>query len=391
MSGGTRSYEMARRLVAKGHEVNMITSWREDDDRKGWFETNEAGIRVNWLPVPYSNTMGFGERIKAFVRFAWGAARKAASLPADVVFATSTPLTIALPGAYAAKRQKVPMVFEVRDLWPDVPIAMKVLKNSVLQFFSRKLEKWSYSRSKKVVALTPTMRDFLSGKGVLLENIAVIPNGADLEIFQVDHCPGGPIVNVTKELIQHKRILLYCGGLGPAHGPEYLVLLAEELFKQNSDILILVAGQGKLSGLLEAKSRECGCLEKTIRFIGKVPHDQVPALYSIADASIMTMADCELLYRHSVQNKFFDSLAAGKPVFANYAGWTSEIAMHEKAGFILDSDISTDSMNVNDLLHNYLWLEQAGHAARKLAEERFSHNMLCDQLEQVLLSAVENP
>jgi thioesterase domain-containing protein len=99
MSGGTRSYEMAKRLVAKGHEVNMITSWREDDGRKGWFETEEAGIRVHWLPVPYSNKMGFRERINAFIRFAFGAARKAASLPADLVFATSTPLTIALSGA----------------------------------------------------------------------------------------------------------------------------------------------------------------------------------------------------------------------------------------------------------------------------------------------------
>jgi hypothetical protein len=51
MSGGTRSYEMARRLAAKGHEVNMVTSWREDDGRKGWFETEEAGIRVHWLPL----------------------------------------------------------------------------------------------------------------------------------------------------------------------------------------------------------------------------------------------------------------------------------------------------------------------------------------------------
>jgi thioesterase domain-containing protein len=76
MSGGTRSYEMARRLVAKGHEVNMVTSWREDDGRKGWFETEEAGIRVHWLLMPYSNKMGFKECVSAFFRFAFGAARK---------------------------------------------------------------------------------------------------------------------------------------------------------------------------------------------------------------------------------------------------------------------------------------------------------------------------
>ena len=55
MPCGTRSYEMERRLVAMGHEVNMVTSWREADGRMGWFVTNEAGIKVHWLHVPYPN------------------------------------------------------------------------------------------------------------------------------------------------------------------------------------------------------------------------------------------------------------------------------------------------------------------------------------------------
>ena len=56
-SGGTRSYEMARRFVAQGHDVHVVTSWRGDTDHKSWFETEEDGVRVHWLPVPYSNHM----------------------------------------------------------------------------------------------------------------------------------------------------------------------------------------------------------------------------------------------------------------------------------------------------------------------------------------------
>jgi hypothetical protein len=100
MPGGTRSYEMARRLVGMGHEVNMVTSWRELDGRTQWFKTEESGINIHWIPIQYSNHMSYGERIRSFLTFAWKSALKLASLDADIVFATSTPLTIALPAVY---------------------------------------------------------------------------------------------------------------------------------------------------------------------------------------------------------------------------------------------------------------------------------------------------
>jgi glycosyltransferase involved in cell wall biosynthesis len=387
MAGATRSYEMARRLVAKGHQVNMVTAWRENDRRGDWFETNEAGIRVHWLPVPYSNSMGFNERIQAFLRFAWGAARKAASLQADVVFGTSTPLTIALPAIYASYRLKIPMVFEVRDLWPEVPIAMGALRNSILISGAQWLEKFAYQRSTKLVSLAPTMRDFLSGRGVALKKIVSIPNGSDLDFFKGVNTESNVLLEV--ESYGQKNLLLYCGALGPAHGPEYLIDLANELLKRKLAILILVVGEGVLRKPLIDQAKAAGSLGKTILFKDSVAHSEISSFYSIADASLMTMAQVELLYRHSVQNKFFDSLAAGKPVFANYCGWASELAVREGAGIILDNkNISKATDTVSAYLKDKAWLEKAGHAARKLAEDHFTWDKLADQLEQVLLSAI---
>jgi hypothetical protein len=99
MSGGTRSYEMARRLVAAGHEVDMITSWREPIAKKGWFEQRVDGIRVHWLPVQYANHMNYYQRIAAFFSFALRAGNRATELGGDIVFATSTPLTICYKGS----------------------------------------------------------------------------------------------------------------------------------------------------------------------------------------------------------------------------------------------------------------------------------------------------
>ena len=142
MPGGTRSYEMGRRLVEAGHEVHMITSDQSGriGASEGWRFTEEAGIHVHWTTVPYGNEMPYGERIKAFFLFAWRSAREAARVGGDLVFATSTPLTIALPAVYAAKRCGIPMVFEVRDLWPAVPIALGALKNPLSRRLARRLE-----------------------------------------------------------------------------------------------------------------------------------------------------------------------------------------------------------------------------------------------------------
>lgn len=167
MQGGTRSFEMARRLVKAGHAVHMVTSKRDADDHAGpvWEESEETGIHVHWCRVPYSNRMSFTQRIQAFARYAWLAGKRAASLPADVVFATSTPLTVAGPAVRVARKLRVPMVFEVRDLWPDVPIALGVLRNPILKASARWLERYAYRHATRIVALSPEMKKGVVRKG----------------------------------------------------------------------------------------------------------------------------------------------------------------------------------------------------------------------------------
>ena len=81
MHGGTRSYELSRRLVEMGHEVHMVTSDTQPaQGAKGWRETNESGIHVHWLPVPYSNAMTYADRMRAFGHFAVNSTRRAAQL-----------------------------------------------------------------------------------------------------------------------------------------------------------------------------------------------------------------------------------------------------------------------------------------------------------------------
>src|SRR4051812_38318102 len=164
MSGGTRSHEFARRLVGRGHQVSLITADPSPSagQTSAWRRTNEAGVDVYWVSVPYDNSMPPWRRIVAFVDFMVKSARLAATLPQDVVFATSTPLTVSIPGAWSASRRSVPFVFEVRDLWPSLPIALGALRSWPAKTAARVLERWSYARADKIIALSPDM-----AKGVI--------------------------------------------------------------------------------------------------------------------------------------------------------------------------------------------------------------------------------
>ncbi|NLY71895.1 MAG: glycosyltransferase family 4 protein, partial [Clostridiales bacterium] len=209
-SSGIRSYEMARRMVQAGHEVFMITSERSGkfSTKKKWYQTEEAGIKVYWTPVLYSNHMGYLQRIQAFFQYAWRAAWKAASFDADIIFATSTPLTIALPAVYASKKNKIPLVFEVRDLWPELPIAIGAIKNPLLIAVARWLERFAYRNSARVIALSPGMKAGVIKSGYPENKVSVIPNSCDLDLFDVDPNDGN-FLRKQYNWLQDRPLVVY--------------------------------------------------------------------------------------------------------------------------------------------------------------------------------------
>jgi glycosyltransferase involved in cell wall biosynthesis len=388
MSGGTRSYEMARRLVAKGHEVNMITSWREDDGRKDWFETEEAGIRVHWLPVPYSNHMNYRDRIQAFFRFAWGAARKAASIPTDVVFATSTPLTIALPGAYAKWRQKVPMIFEVRDLWPELPIAMGALPNPIMRSVARRLERFAYSQSSRIVALSPGMKEGVVRAGFPEEQVRVIPNSADLAFFNPGTADGRGFREQHPGL-DDGPLVVYTGTMGLINGVDYLPRIAAAAKGFGSKLQFLVAGHGQKELRVREVAEQSGVLGYNFHMVPALPKREVPTLLAAADVALSLFVDLKAMWANSA-NKFFDALASGTPVGINYGGWQAEVLRESGAGLVLPpNDPEEAASQLDAFVSDRDGLEKAGRAARALAQERFGRDMLAEELESVIYEAAQ--
>lgn len=387
MSGGTRSYEAASRLVDRGHKVVMITTDRKDRNiSSGWRITHENGIEVHWFSLPYSNSMGFYARIKTFLAFAIAASRRASSIRADVIFATSTPLTIAIPGLWAKWRHKIPMVFEVRDLWPEVPIAIGAINNPMLIFVARKLEKIAYHGSEAVVALSPGMKEGVVRAFYPKERVCVIPNACDNRLFSNSTDNALEFRN-DRDWLQERPLLLYAGTLGQINGVGYFVDIAKELLEIGSPVRILVIGKGKEKNKIFHKALELGVLNRNFFMEDYLPKSQIPALFSAADISASLAIDLVEVQANSA-NKFFDTLAAKKPVMINYGGWQADIINRSGAGLVTWQKSYREAAQMIDKhIRDEKWLKSASQASGKLAQQLFDRDKLVNELEEVLLLA----
>jgi glycosyltransferase involved in cell wall biosynthesis len=389
MPGGTRSFEMARRLVAAGHEVELITSCREPSAGDDWYVTNEEGINVHWFPVAYSNNMGFRERLWAFLRFALASAKKAASIKSDVVFATSTPLTIVIPGLFAKIIQKIPLVFEVRDMWPAVPIALGVLRNPVLIFAAKWLEEIAYRHANHIIALAPGMRDDIMSKGILSSKITVIPNGCDLNIFGIDLAVYAAQLRKNHSWLDSRPLVLFAGTLGRANGVDYLVKVGKEMNEINPDVRFVIIGDGAERELIETEARIAGVLNKNLFLFHSMPKKELAVWLAASDFTVGLFSGPSVLWKDAVQNKFFDSIAAGKPMACNFSGFQSKVAVEHDLGLIIPSDNPrlAASLLLGKLMDTN-WLKGVEERAMMLAKGIFNRDFLAKKLENVLMDTV---
>ena len=130
-AAGTRSHAMARALAQRGHAVTLASGqWQgavtglEGAFRGGARRGRVAGFEVVEFAIPCGNAQGLPARSAAFLRYAARAARLAARPGWDLVIASSTPLTVALPALLARRLRGTPFLFEIRDPWPELPAAM---------------------------------------------------------------------------------------------------------------------------------------------------------------------------------------------------------------------------------------------------------------------------
>lgn len=388
-NGGTRSYEFARRLAAWGHEVHVITG-RKPTTISRHERSSIRGRRpsIHAVGVEYSNYYTPLRRMLAFLVFAWRSTKLTLHLRPDIVFASSTPLTVALPALMARYLYNVRVIFEVRDVWPEVPIALGELRSGLGKLLARILERAAYSASTAVVALSPDMAASIANTGYPRERIEVIPNSADNELFRA-RIEEPTVWTKFKSRYPFDHYIVYAGTLGRVNNVKYLSDLAAHLDPVADSVAVVVIGDGReKQALIDSASRN-GSLNRNLFLLRPVPKRQMPAILVDAAFGISTVLPISALDANSA-NKVFDYLAAGVPVLVNHGGWLKEVLETSGAGVALPrTDTSAAAESISKILANPRGVQQMGVAASALADERFSRDELAARLRSVF-QRVEN-
>lgn len=389
-SAGTRSYEMARRLVERGHSVTMVcgsygqgTTGLDGAFKRGKREGKVDGIRVIEFNLAYSNADGLLKRTALFALFALRSIVIALGESYDLVFATTTPLTAGIPGIFAKLIRRKPFIFEVRDLWPELPKAMGVIKNPLVLALMSALEWASYRSADRLIGLSPGIVDGIVKRGVSKDAVAMIPNGCDLALF------AAPVAAWRPEGVREDDLMaIYTGTHGKANGLSAVLDAASELKRRGVDhVKIVLVGTGKEKPALKARAE--GEALGNVIFLDAVPKVKLAGLMAAADVGMQLLANVPAFYYGTSPNKFFDYIASGIPVLCNYPGWLAEMITLHQCGFAVSPD--NPKAFADALVYasqNRAELQSMGPRAQQLARTAFSRDQLAEKFCQWLEGTV---
>jgi len=385
-ASGTRSYELSQCLIRAGHRVSMICGFSDAtrDLATGAERVERSdvdGIDVHCITEDYSNSMGFYRRIQSFLNFAGTARKVVAGLDADIVYATSTPLTVGIPGVRGARKLKAPFVFEVRDLWPELPIAMGVVKNPLLIFAARRLERWIYRNARHIVALSPGMKDGIAATGYPADEITMIPNSCDLDLFAPSNEPldderFGPPADFR---------LVFCGAHGLANGLDAVLDAAAEIKRRGvRGLRFVFIGLGRERDRLMTRARDEGT-DGLTTWIPFIPKTELARVLPRLDVGMMILKNVPQFYYGTSPNKFFDYIASGIPVLNNYPGWVADMIDENRCGVVVPpEDPKAFADAAIRLMEDRPGCRDMGARGRALAERDFDRIHLGARLVEVL-------
>lgn len=372
--GAIRSYYLAKALVDRGVETVVISGSNEDKYRKEYFE----GIEIHHLPIAYENAFGFLKRSLSFLIYVWKSVRLARQIPGvTICYAISTPLTVGLAARRLQSKLGLPYIFEVGDLWPDAPVQMGFVKNSLFKAALYSLEKSIYKNAEAVVALSQPIKEAVGNKtpGKIIH---IIPNFSDCAFYKPES--KNPLLE-EKYSVKEKFVVSYIGAIGVANGLDYFVECANACRRADLPVHFILCGEGGAWERIKSTAEKLRLENLTLT--GFVDRSTVREIMNITDAAFVCYKNVPILETGS-PNKYFDALASGKMIITNFGGWIKNEIEQTNCGISLDPRRPEDFVKrIGPIIYDKKKLVLFQDSARKLAEEKYDRSKLSSQFADI--------
>ncbi len=396
MPGHTRQFEVSTGLVELGWDVDLFASDFNLTIRK-YLKPNKLfylferikNVNLHWLwVIPYRknnwlrilNWISFSAHI-AIRLIPYGIYLKLIKKAPDVIVYSSPQLPAAFITLIICRILNIPFVVEIRDLWPQALIDQAGISEEKLLV---KILKWMegsiYKFAAEVIVLAKGSQEYVRKRGA--KNVSWLPNGADLSQF----------FYVEPKFHEDYFKIVYFGAHGEANSLITLVQAARILetkkdYTIGKKIIIDIVGDGPEKSMLIQMATGL----KNLKFIDPISKDLVPNLISKSNAVVITLKNVKL-YSYGVSpNKLYDAYAIGRPVITAITGAINDEVNSEGIGLTAKSEdyeeLAESIFKISNLDKNIL--EGMGIKARKLAEKRYSRQLVIDKYNSILNSLIK--
>jgi glycosyltransferase involved in cell wall biosynthesis len=351
-AAGTRSHAFARALAQRGHAVTLACGqWQgavtglAGPFRRGARQGRVAGFEVVEFAIPCGNAQGLPARALAFLRYAARAARLAGRPGWDLVIASSTPLSVALPALWARRRRGTPFLFEIRDPWPELPAALGL----------------------RAPLLLPAMERL--ARGTPPDRLHIIGQGCDLDLFGPQIAPWRPDVAGSQEVLA-----VYAGAHGRANGLGFLIEVASHLQAAGERrVRLLLVGEGSEKPALMRQAAQQDLAN--LSFLDPLPKRELAGLLAGSQVGLLCLAPIPAFAEWTAPNKLMDCLAAGRPILSNVPGEAARLLAAGGCGETLTTPAGCAAA-LSRLAAEPTRREAMGLAARRLAERQHDRRLL---------------
>jgi colanic acid biosynthesis glycosyl transferase WcaI len=311
--------QLCEGLSACGHEVSVITGFPHYENFRIWDEYRGKLVQrgrygdmtVVRLYVYAPGKKSMVNRMLSYVSYnALATVAGAISRDRwDVVLCPNGSFFTGLSAWCLEKIKSAPFIYNVQDLYPDVPIRAGQLRNPYAIGALRAMEQFMYRKAAHITVITPAIRENLLGKGVPTDKMTVIPNFVDTDFIR-------PLAKDNDFACAHgladKFVVTYAGSLGYVYDLETM-LDAAALLSSQKDMLFLVVGHGVAKAQLEKKAGDLKL--SNVRFMPFQPRESLPWLRASSDVQVS-------LYKNGAANdsfssKIYEIMASGRPLLTS--------------------------------------------------------------------------